>query len=87
MGQPSKSIAFVNESGRLSELEFIIKIIKRSSKELALRLWIENRLTKSRPLIVHFPGNSKIPAMMPCTDRPNYDCQQSLPFEARRVRH
>lgn len=25
MGQPSKSIAFVNESGQLSELEFIIK--------------------------------------------------------------
>ncbi|CAK9088511.1 unnamed protein product [Durusdinium trenchii] len=47
--------------------------------------WIENRITQTRPPIVHFPGNAKFPALGACTERPEHLCQQSLPFEVVRL--
>ena len=43
--------------------------------------WVENRITNTRPPILHFPGPGKFPKYFPCYERPELNCQQSLPFE------
>ncbi|CAE7801209.1 unnamed protein product [Symbiodinium sp. CCMP2592] len=47
--------------------------------------WIENRLTKKRPLIFHFPGPGKFSKKAPCLKNPRLFCLRSLPFEVVRL--
>ncbi|CAK9084635.1 Probable glucuronokinase 2 [Durusdinium trenchii] len=46
---------------------------------------IRNRLTGSRPMILHFPGRAKLSRYRPCPQEPGSHCQLSLPFEVMRL--
>lgn len=49
------------------------------------RRWIENRLTKSRPIVLHFPGPGKFGKVTTCPGHPWLECHRSLPFEVVRL--
>jgi len=49
------------------------------------RRWIENRLMKSRPIVLHFPGPGKFGKVTTCPGRPWLECHRSLPFEVVRL--
>ncbi|CAE7258929.1 unnamed protein product, partial [Symbiodinium pilosum] len=49
------------------------------------RWWIENRLTKTRPLVFHFPGPGKFSKRAQCLHNPWLICYRSLPFEVVRL--
>ena len=38
------------------------------------RRWIENRLTKTRPVVFHFPGTGKFAKRAPCFGDSRYTC-------------
>ncbi|CAE7318322.1 unnamed protein product, partial [Symbiodinium pilosum] len=49
------------------------------------RRWIENRLTKSQPVILHFPGPGKFGKVTTCLESSQLECHRSLPFEVVRL--
>lgn len=49
--------------------------------EVSGKQWVENRITHTRPPILHFPGPGKFPKYFPCFEHPELNCQQSIPFE------
>eukprot|EP00435_Cladocopium_sp_Y103_P018081 s1300_g4.t1 len=49
--------------------------------EISGKQWVENRITHTRPPILHFPGPGKFPKYFPCFEHPELNCQQSIPFE------
>ncbi|CAE7199552.1 unnamed protein product [Symbiodinium natans] len=47
--------------------------------------WIENKVTRRRPVVFHFLGSAKFSKRAPCLKNPWFICYRSLPFEVVRL--